>query len=252
MITINNLFISFENKIILNNISLIISKGETIVIFGKNGSGKSVLLKAIAGLIKDYKGTIEINSVNINNFYKKFKYKKVQKMDEFSMAYVFQKGGLFDSMNVFENVAFPLYRIGKEENEIRETVFYSLKRLGLSGNEKKLPSELSGGMQKRVGIARAICSNPDIILYDDPTAGLDPILSDSISDIICDIKNTNRSTSIVVTHDINIAKKVADKIALLYNGEIVYLGTNYDFFNGDNIYANQFIKGNLDGPIDIF
>lgn len=252
MISVKNLSVSFEDKVILKNISLNIDKGRTFVLFGKNGSGKSVLLKAIAGLIEYYSGTIEINGNDIKKYYNINKYNKTHKDNNFTISYVFQKGGLFDSMNVFENVAFPLRRQGKEENEIEETVLYSLKRVGLSGNEKKAPSELSGGMQKRVGFARAICTDPDIILYDDPTAGLDPILSDSISDIIVDIKNTNKSTSLVVTHDIKAAQKIADGAALIYKSELVFSGSMQEFLSGNNPYAAQFIQGNLDGPIDLF
>jgi phospholipid/cholesterol/gamma-HCH transport system ATP-binding protein len=249
MITIENLSISFDDKIIIKNISLNIDSGKTLVVFGKNGSGKSVLLKAIAGLIREYNGSIKINENDIKNFYDKSGYFNAE---HFSMGYVFQKGGLFDSMDVFENVAFPLRRKKIEENIITQSVNDSLKRVRLSGNEKKYPSELSGGMQKRVGLARAICTTPDIILYDDPTAGLDPILSDSISDIISEIKNSNKCTSLVVTHDVKVAQKVADEIALIYNGELVFIGSNIDFFNGNNVFARQFIEAKLDGPIDIY
>ncbi|MBN2039638.1 MAG: ATP-binding cassette domain-containing protein [Spirochaetes bacterium] len=247
MINIENLSIAFENRIILNNINLNIDKGETLVLMGKNGSGKSVLLKCVAGLI-DYSGSIYINNtiIPVRSELRK------NNLNAPSLSYVFQKGGLFDSMNVFENTAFPLKRLGKSESEISESVLSALGRVGLSGNEQKLPSELSGGMQKRVGLARAICSYPDIILYDDPTAGLDPILSDSITDVICDIRGKNNTTSIIVTHDLTAAKKVADKIALLYNSELVFSGSSNDFFTGNNPYTVQFIEGNLEGPIDIF
>ncbi|MBN2402392.1 MAG: ATP-binding cassette domain-containing protein [Spirochaetes bacterium] len=248
MIKVENLTVSFENNIILNNVTLDIDAGETMVIFGKNGSGKSVLLKAIAGLIQDYKGIIKINGIDIKQLHNK----KALKNYDFNTAYVFQKGGLFDSMNVFENVAFPLRRKGITGDDIPETVMCSLKRVGLSGSEQKLPSELSGGMQKRVGLARAICVDPDIILYDDPTAGLDPILSDSIADVINQIKSHNKTASMIATHDLKIAKKIAEKAALLYKGEMVFSGSVYDFFNGDNVYAKQFIEAKLEGPIDIF
>jgi phospholipid/cholesterol/gamma-HCH transport system ATP-binding protein len=248
MIKVENLSISFEKKIILNNIRLNIAAGETMVIFGKNGSGKSVLLKAIAGLIQNYNGIIKINDTDIKQLYNN----RSTHEDDFKVAYVFQKGGLFDSMNVFENVAFPLRRKGLAEIEIQERVIYSLKRVGLSGNEQKLPSELSGGMQKRVGLARAICVNPNIILYDDPTAGLDPILSDSIADVINEIKAINKSASMIVTHDIKVAQKIAEKAALLYKGELVFSGSTYDFSNGNNVFTRQYIEAKLDGPIDIF
>jgi phospholipid/cholesterol/gamma-HCH transport system ATP-binding protein len=252
MIFVENLSVFYDRKTILNNINIEVTQGNTTVIFGKNGSGKSVLLKTVSGLIKNYKGTIKLNGIDINMLQWSQKRKKEEETYEPTLAYVFQKGGLFDSMDVFDNVAFPLRRLQKKEDEIRDIVLNSLERVGLSGNEKKLTSELSGGMQKRVGLARAIGLNPDIILYDDPTAGLDPILSDSITNIILDIRNTNHCTSMVVTHDTEVARKIADNVALLYNGEFVFSGSSTDFFNGDNHYARQFIEGDLEGPIDIF
>lgn len=248
MISIKNLSVAFENKIILDDINIEIPKGSTVIIFGKNGSGKSVLLKTIAGLVRNYKGTIEINGKDIKNIYAGI---AGPSDDSINISYVFQKGGLFDSMNVFDNVAFPLRRKGYDNNSIEEAVAGAMARVGLTGNESKLPSELSGGMQKRVGLARAICVNPEFILYDDPTAGLDPILSDSIADLIIDIKKSYTSTSIVVTHDLKVAEKISDSIILLYNGRIAYSGFNHDFFNSSDPYARQFIEGSLQGPIDI-
>ena len=172
--------------------------------------------------------------------------------DQPSVAYVFQKGGLFDSLDVFENVAFGLRRRGVDEDRIRGIVESSLARVGLAGSESKLPSELSGGMQKRVGLARAVCFNPDIILYDDPTAGLDPVLSDSIADLILEIRGSFSSTSIVVTHDLKLVEKIADRVALLYGGRIVFEGSGEEFFRADDPFARQFIAGDIDGPIDIY
>ena len=214
MINIKGLVIHSGGKAVLDNIYLEIPGGETTVLLGKNGSGKSVLLKTLAGLIRNYIGLIEIEGKDLKGIYDNNAHKRSADCD-FTFAYVFQKGGLFDSMNVYDNVAFPLRRQGIDEISIKKIVSNALQRVGLSGNEDKLPSELSGGMQKRVGFARAICLNPGIIFYDDPTAGLDPILSDSIADIIIDIKKAYLSTSLVVTHDLKIARKIADKIALL-------------------------------------
>lgn len=245
MINIKNLTVLFKSKIILDNINLDIPAGSTFVIFGKNGSGKSVLLKTIAGLVHNFKGSIEINGTNIQKLYSE------PAENRLNMSYVFQKGGLFDSMNVFDNIAFPLRRMGNDDKTIMESVERAMARVGLAGNGEKLPSELSGGMQKRVGLARAICVNPDIILYDDPTAGLDPILSDSIADLIIDIKKSYTTTSLVVTHDLKVAEKISDSVILLYNGRIAYSGSNFDFFNTSDPFARQFIEGSLQGPIDV-
>lgn len=245
MIRIQNLTISFDDIRILENINIEVAKGDLLVILGKNGCGKSVLMKSIAGLIQYYSGSIFINDTDILNM-------STHKTSMSIYGYVFQKGGLFDSMSVYDNIAFGMRRNNTEEETIRTTITRLLERVGLQGSEDKVPSELSGGMQKRVGLARAICQNPDIILYDDPTAGLDPILSDSIADLILDIKNNNRTTSIVATHDLKVAQKIADRIALIYNGRIVFSGTSNDFFSNNNEFARQFINGDIEGPIDIY
>jgi phospholipid/cholesterol/gamma-HCH transport system ATP-binding protein len=155
-------------------------------------------------------------------------------------------------MTVFDNVAFGLRRMGVDEQKVEELVLSTLQRVGLKGNENKVPVELSGGMQKRVGLARAVCLNPNIILYDDPTAGLDPILSDSIADLILEIEQSFNTTSIVVTQDLKVARKISRNIALLYGGKIVYNAKGDDFFMGTDSYAKQFIEGEMEGPIDIF
>ena len=241
MIEVRNLNVSFDEKVVLQSVDLDVLKGNIVVIMGKNGEGKSVFLKAIAGLLDSYSGEIKIKN-------------KEQKLNdqEFMFGYVFQKGGLFDSMNVFENIAFPLKRLKMNTIVIEERVYGALKRVGLEGSHLKAPSELSGGMQKRVGIARAICFEPEILLYDDPTAGLDPILSDSIADLILEIRESLQTTSIAVTHDLAVANKIADYIGLLYNGELIFYDTKKEFFSKNNIYAKQFINGDLEGPIDIY
>lgn len=251
MIDVRDLKISFEEKHVIESLSFQIKEGSTLVILGKNGSGKSVILKAIAGLLPGYGGAISINEKEISGFHPEGE-TSVGSADKTVLAYVFQKGGLFDSMTVFENVSFGLERSGYDPALIGGKVLASLKRVGLGGSENKLPSELSGGMQKRVGLARAICLDPDIILYDDPTAGLDPILSDSIADLMVEIKNSIDVTSIAVTHDLMVARKIADTIILIYKGKSVFTGTTDEFFSGTNVYAKQFIRGEIDGPINIF
>ena len=251
MIRVKDLKISFNAKTIVDGIDFSVPEGSTLVLMGKNGSGKSVILKALSGLI-DYSGAIEINGTDIRDLYRDRYHAGAEVSRRFRIAYVFQKGGLFDSMNVFDNVAFGLRRMSVDEESIETMVVNSLSRVGLKGNEDKLISELSGGMQKRVGLARAICLNPNIIFFDDPTAGLDPILSDSIADLIMEIKKSLNTTSIIVTHDAKVAQKVADSIALLYDGKIAYESGSADFFSKSNAYARQFLEGEIEGPIDIF
>ncbi len=251
MIDVRDLEIKFGEKSVIESLSFTVERGSTLVILGKNGSGKSVILKAIAGLLPGFGGTIRIKEREMRGYSSGKENGRVSG-EEAALAYVFQKGGLFDSMSVFENVSFGLERTGYDPALIGEKVLASLKRVGLEGSEKKLPSELSGGMQKRVGLARAICLDPEIILYDDPTAGLDPILSDSIADLILEIKNSIDATSIAVTHDLRVARKIADTVILIYGGRGVFTGTSDQFFNGMDRYAEQFIQGETEGPIDIF
>jgi phospholipid/cholesterol/gamma-HCH transport system ATP-binding protein len=251
MIRVKDLRISFEGKTIIDGIDFTVGEGKTLVLMGKNGSGKSVILKALSGLI-NYEGSVEINGTEIRELYRDRYHAGTDDINRFRVAYVFQKGGLFDSMNVFDNVAFGLRRMQVDEQSIEKMVINSLSRVGLKGNEGKLVAELSGGMQKRVGLARAICLNPNIIFFDDPTAGLDPILSDSIADLILEIKESLNTTSIIVTHDNRLTEKVADSIALLYGGRIVYEGDTETFFMKTDTYARQFLEGDIEGPIDIF
>lgn len=250
MIDVAKLGISFDGRDVLNGVNLRVNSGETLVLMGRNGSGKSVLLKIIAGLIKGYSGTVKINGNDIKDLYSPEGISA--DAGKIKTAYVFQKGGLFDSMSVFDNTAFGLRRLGFSEEEILSRAGAVLDRVGLSGSEFKLPSEISGGMQKRAGLARAICIDPEIILYDDPSAGLDPILSDSIADLIVDIQKGSNTTAVAVTHDLAVAEKIADRIALLYEGEIVFSGEPGDFFSRENKFAKQFIEGDPEGPIDIF
>ncbi len=236
MIRTEQLGIDFEGRMILDSVDISVWPGETVAVLGRNGCGKTLLLKSIAGLFPFSRGSVFLG--------------KKPDGSESSTAYVFQKGGLFDYLNVFDNTAFGLRRRGFSEDEVRDRVMSSLKRVGLSGNENKYPSELSGGMQKRAGLARAVCMSPDIILYDDPSAGLDPVLSDSIADLVLGIAETSGTTSLLVTHDMSFAEKTADRIMLLYAGKAVYSGSCGEFFSGGNVYAQQFIEGRIDGPMD--
>jgi len=245
LITVRNLSFSTDERYILKDINFSLYSGKIVVLLGKNGSGKSLLLKIIAGLVCDFSGEVFLGGIPVTS-------RRASPSIKPLLAYVFQKGGLFDSMTVYENTAFALKRIGIPENEIPLRVADSLAKVGLSGSEGKMPSEISGGMQKRVGIARAISMNPDIILFDDPTAGLDPLLSDSIADLILEVTKTAGKSAIVVTNDIDVAFKLADEVALLVDGSFVFWGASSEFFRGNNDYVLQFIKGADNGPIDLF
>lgn len=247
MIEVQGVKLRFDNNEVLKNISFRAEKSSITVILGKNGSGKSVLLKCIAGLLTADDGSVTIEGEAVSpDLYLDISTERAP------VAYVFQKGGLFDSMTVFENVAFGMRRRKLDETVIAERVTASLQSVGLAGAEEKYPSELSGGMQKRVGLARSLCLKPDLILYDDPTAGLDPVLTDSIADLILEIREREKVTSIVVTHDLKLAEKIADQLILLYQGEAVFYGENKDFFSKSSEFTRQFIEGDIQGPIDIF
>jgi len=243
LIEIKSASISFGKKNVLQNVSVKSEIMSNTVILGKNGSGKSVLLKIAAGLLVPDSGEVLFDG-------KKISHEDYFRANKLSIGYVFQKGGLFDSMNLFDNVAFPLRRKGLTENEIPDIVLYNLRRVGLEGSEEKFPTELSGGMQKRAGIARVLAMKPKVILYDDPAAGLDPVLTDSIADLILEIRETEKTTSLIVTHDMKFAEKIADDIVLLDSSQIVFYGDKNKFFSLEDPFAHQFVKGEIEGPIE--
>lgn len=237
---------SFGQKKVLTGVNLEIYESETIVVIGQSGSGKSVLLKHIIGLMKPDRGHIYVDGQDITVLSEEERMKMSRK---FGM--LFQGAALFDSLNVAENVAFGLRRhTSLSENEIREVVKASLERVGLRGVEHLLPFELSGGMKKRVGLARAIAYNPEIILYDEPTTGLDPIRADAINSLILRLKKDLCVTSVVITHDMNSTYKIADRIAMLYDGRIIEIGTPEEIRNSPNPVVQQFINGRATGPIE--
>ena len=243
MIEIIDLHKSFGSRKVLAGVNLKIETGETLVIIGRSGTGKSVLLKHIIGLIKQDSGKILVDGAEVFGD---------QKLNDFRMqiGMLFQGSALFDSLTVQENVGFSLYEhTHLPQNEIENRVKEKLQLVGLSGIEELMPAELSGGMKKRVGLARAICTEPKIILYDEPTTGLDPIMADAINDLIIRMREQLRVTSIVVTHDMTSAYKVGNRIAMLYSGKIIGLGTPDEIRNSKDPFIKQFITGSAQGPI---
>ncbi len=245
MIDLLDIHKSFGGNHVLRGASLKVQRGESMVVIGGSGSGKSVLLKHIIGLLRPDSGSVLIDSADIsqldedglNETRKKF-------------GMLFQSAALFDSMSVWENVGFGLKRHTRMSGPaIKEIVVRKLKTVGLVGVEDKMPSDLSGGMRKRVGLARAIAMEPEIILYDEPTTGLDPIMADVINELIIKMREELNVTSVAITHDMKSAYKIADTIAMLYNGVIIDRGPPGEIRNTLNPIVRQFIEGRADGPI---
>ncbi|MCM8800970.1 MAG: ABC transporter ATP-binding protein [Candidatus Omnitrophica bacterium] len=245
MIEIIELSKSFNNHKVLDNLSLRVDKGSTCVVIGRSGCGKSVLLKHIIGILKPDKGKIFIDGKEVTTL----KEKELNQL-RLKIGMVFQGGALFDSLTVEENVGFGLTEHNQiKSEELEERINESLRLVGLEGIKHLMPSELSGGMKKRVALARAICIRPEIILYDEPTTGVDPITADGINTLIRNLHDKLKVTSIVVTHDMKSAYKIADKIAMLYQGRIIAEGSPSQIQNTDNPVVYQFINGLAEGPI---
>jgi phospholipid/cholesterol/gamma-HCH transport system ATP-binding protein len=246
-IIVSNLKKNFGEKQVLNSIDLQVNKGESLVILGGSGSGKSVLIKIISGLIAPTSGSIIIDGDETTSISDSSRDKLMAKF-----GFLFQGGALFDSLPVWENVAFRLTNSQKiTKKQAREIAIEKLRLVGLSEKTADLfPSELSGGMQKRASLARAIASNPEIIFFDEPTTGLDPIMADVINDLIIANSKQLGATTITITHDMNSARKIADKIAMLFEGRIVWCGNVKEMYSSGNTYLDQFIHGRADGPIN--
>lgn len=245
MIQIRDLSKTFNSHRVLKNMNLTIESGSTLVVIGRSGGGKSVMLKHIIGLLRPDKGEVFIDGQDIW----KLKPKDMEVLRK-RINMVFQGGALFDSLTVGENVGFELIEHARlSEHQIYDRVEESLSMVGLSGIENLMPAELSGGMRKRVSLARAICTRPEILLYDEPTTGVDPITADSINELIIGMHDKLKVTSVVVTHDMKSAYKVADKIAMLYQGQIIAEGTPEEIQNTTHPIVYQFINGLAHGPI---
>ena len=241
-----NLCKRFGSKNVLNGVDLKVEKGESLVVLGGSGTGKSVLIKIITSIIEPDSGSIFIDSVN---FLKAKQSQKQQIIDK--MGFLFQGGALFDSLKIWENVAFRLLSHHKiNHKDARDIAIEKLTMVGLNSKVADLyPSELSGGMQKRASLARAIASNPDIIFFDEPTTGLDPIMSNVINDLIVDNSKRLGATTITITHDLDSAQTIADKVAMLYNGKIIWLGDAKDIMSSGNPFLDQFVNRRSEGPI---
>lgn len=245
-ISVKNLTKSFGPKKVLDGVNLEVKKGESLVILGGSGSGKSVLIKIIANLIDPGLGSIKIDGQEVANINAAQRDKLMGKF-----GFLFQGGALFDSLTIWENVAFRLINSDKMDKEkAREVALKKLRSVGLEERVMNLyPSELSGGMQKRAALARAIAANPEIIFFDEPTTGLDPIMADVINDLIVANSKELGATTITITHDMHSARKIADKIAMLYQGKIIWFGDAKDMHDSGNPYLDQFINGKAEGPI---
>lgn len=247
MIRIEGLHKTFGSNHVLRGVDLEVEKGESMVVIGGSGSGKSVLIKHIIGLLRPDSGRVFIDGVDITMLNDRDLYEIRKK---FGM--LFQSAALFDSMTVWENVAFALIRNKKLSfRDAREIASEKLSLVGLSGVEDLMPSELSGGMRKRVGLARAIAHEPEFILYDEPTTGLDPIMADAINDLIVRLRERMSVTSVAITHDMKSAYKIADRIAMLYKGRIIGTGTPEEIKNTEDPVLRQFITGSAEGPIKL-
>jgi phospholipid/cholesterol/gamma-HCH transport system ATP-binding protein len=245
-INIENLHKSFGEKSVLRGVNLSIENGEILCIIGKSGTGKSVILKHLVGIIEPDEGSIIVDGAAMTGAEKNIKNEIISKY-----GILFQGAALFDSMNIYDNVAFGLRRRGMDEVEIKKIVDESLAQVGLSGAGDKRPAELSGGMQKRAGLARSIAVRPEIMLYDEPTTGVDPITAGVVDRLIVKMRDTFGMTSVVVTHDMTSAYRIADRIAMLYEGEIIFTGTDDEIRKSDNPYVKQFIEGTVHGPIKL-
>jgi phospholipid/cholesterol/gamma-HCH transport system ATP-binding protein len=230
---------SFGAQTVLNGINLEVAQGETISVLGRSGTGKSVLLKLIIGLHKPDSGSIRVHGQEVTSL-------PLERLNEVrkKIGFLFQQAALYDSLTIEENVAFPLRRHSKmSDDERNERVRELLTSVGMDQDAHKMPAEISGGMQKRVGLARALALEPDILLFDEPTAGLDPITAAEIDDLILRLQKERNMTSVVVTHDIHGAQAVSDRLALLRDGQILIEGTFEDLQKSRDAFVTQFLSG---------
>jgi len=247
VIEVRNVSKMFGSVVVLDDITLTIEDGETFVIIGQSGAGKTTILRHIAGFFDPDQGDVLIDGIMMNGAGTGKK-----RMLREKMGFLFQSGALINWLNVRENVALPLveHKLGTKD-QIDRIVDEKLKLLQLDDAAEKMPSDISGGMKKRVALARAIVRNPEIILYDEPTSGLDPVMSAKTDELILRMQRELGVTSVVVTHDMDSAYRIADRIAMLHQGEIIECGTPDEIRGSSNPYVQQFVEGRLTGPIDV-
>jgi len=245
VIQIEDLYKSLSGKKVLKGVNLNVSKGEILVLIGMSGYGKSVLLKHIARLFKPDRGRVLIDGKDIGPLNSR----DISGIRS-RIGFLFQGGALFESMSVFDNVAFPLKeKLGLKKDEIRERVLQELDNVGLSGAEDKYPTQISGGMQKRAALARVLVWQPEIILFDEPTTGLDPIIGHAILQLIEELHSRKKFTAVIVTHELQRVFKIAHRAAMLHEGVIRAIGTPDEILNSEDPVVKQFISGETEGPI---
>jgi phospholipid/cholesterol/gamma-HCH transport system ATP-binding protein len=239
---------AFGPKVVLDGVDLEVADGESLVVIGGSGTGKSVLLKCILGILTPDSGSIEVDGQDVTSLSRG---EREEIMHKFGM--LFQGAALFDSLPVWENVAFRLLQIERlGRKEARARAVETLGRVGLPESAADLsPAELSGGMQKRVGLARAIAAQPEILFFDEPTTGLDPIMADVINELIARLVRQLGATAVSITHDLASARKIADRIAMIYKGKIIWQGPVGQIDDSGNPYVDQFIHGRAEGPIEL-
>ncbi|MCL2025656.1 MAG: ATP-binding cassette domain-containing protein [Leptospirales bacterium] len=245
-IKVSGVYKSFGVKSILAGIDFSVNEGEIFCIIGKSGTGKSVTLKVLAGILEPDSGEIFVDNEDYTGAPK-----SARAVIEAKYGILFQGAALFDSMDVYDNVAFGLRRKGVDEGEIAALVPELLELVGLRGIEKKSPAELSGGMQKRVGLARSIAMRPEIMLYDEPTTGVDPIIGGAVGRLIIKMRDVYKITSIVVTHDIKLVGAIADRVVMLHEGKIIFDDSPDRLMQSIDPVVFQFVQGKADGPIKI-
>lgn len=243
-----DLYKKFGSHKVLEGINLEVQKGSSMVILGGSGSGKSVLIKTIIGLMSPDSGKIYIDNKDTTNLSTKNRFALMEKC-----GFLFQSGALFDSLNILDNITFFAERIYKlKPDEKKDLAIKKLRSVGLREDLLSYyPSELSGGMQKRVSLARAICTNPEIIFFDEPTTGLDPIMANVINDLIIKVREELGATTVTITHDMNSAYRIASNVSMIYKGKILWNGTRDELSHNDNPYLKQFMDGATEGPIAV-